>query len=145
MRKWKAPDPYLWLMDPDSNPGGPKRCGSGSPTLAVRLPGTFLSSVNSTKGKATNPFAFGRQQGLGPLRKSLWKSLLIKLNLNCVIAFVSCRYKIRKGFWVKNRITKPYWFKEACTIKELLQGHYFAWSSLNPEANMYPEYMFDPG
>jgi hypothetical protein len=24
-------DPYLWLMDPD--PGGPKTCGSGSPTL----------------------------------------------------------------------------------------------------------------
>ncbi len=25
------PDPYLWLMDPD--PGGPKTCGSVSPTL----------------------------------------------------------------------------------------------------------------
>ena len=22
-------DPYLWLMDPDSDPGGPKTCGSG--------------------------------------------------------------------------------------------------------------------
>ncbi len=35
MRKGKDPvtdsDPYLWLMDPD--PGGPKICGSGSPTL----------------------------------------------------------------------------------------------------------------
>ncbi len=35
-RKGKDPyqeqDPYLWLMDPD--PGGPKTCGSGSPTQA---------------------------------------------------------------------------------------------------------------
>jgi hypothetical protein len=29
--KGKDPDPYLWLMDRD--PGGPKTCGSGSPTL----------------------------------------------------------------------------------------------------------------
>jgi hypothetical protein len=27
------PDPYLRLMDPDSDPGGPKTCGSRSPTL----------------------------------------------------------------------------------------------------------------
>ncbi len=38
MRKGKDPDPYLWLLDPDPNPGGPKTCGSsssgsGSPTL----------------------------------------------------------------------------------------------------------------
>ncbi len=33
MRKGKdpEPDPYLWLMDP----GGPKTCGSGSPTLPI--------------------------------------------------------------------------------------------------------------
>jgi hypothetical protein len=31
MRKGKDPDPYLCLMNPD--PGGPKTCGSGSPTL----------------------------------------------------------------------------------------------------------------
>ncbi len=31
MRKWKDPDPYLWLMKPD--PGNPKTPGSGSPTL----------------------------------------------------------------------------------------------------------------
>ncbi len=33
MRKGKdpEPDPHLWLMNPD--PGGPKTCGSGSPTL----------------------------------------------------------------------------------------------------------------
>ncbi len=34
MRKGKDPDPvsdpYLWLMDPDTDPGGPKTCGSGS-------------------------------------------------------------------------------------------------------------------
>jgi hypothetical protein len=32
MRKGKdpdpEPDPYLWLMDPDQDPGGPKTCGS---------------------------------------------------------------------------------------------------------------------
>ncbi len=37
MRKGKDPepdpDPYLCLMDP--NPGGPKTCGSGSPTLVI--------------------------------------------------------------------------------------------------------------
>jgi hypothetical protein len=26
-------DPYLWLMVPDSDPGGPKTCGSGSAIL----------------------------------------------------------------------------------------------------------------
>ncbi len=32
------PDPYVWLMDPDTDPGGPKTCGScgsGSPTLHI--------------------------------------------------------------------------------------------------------------
>jgi len=33
-RKEPDPDPYLWLMDPDSDPGGPNT--SGSPTLLVR-------------------------------------------------------------------------------------------------------------
>ncbi len=31
----KAPDPYLQLMDPDPDPGGPKTCGSGSATLVI--------------------------------------------------------------------------------------------------------------
>ncbi len=37
IRKGKdpEPDPDHWLMDPD--PGGPKICGSGSPTLVVML------------------------------------------------------------------------------------------------------------
>jgi hypothetical protein len=37
MRKGKAPDldPYLSLTDPD--PGGPKTCGSGSPTLLIGI------------------------------------------------------------------------------------------------------------
>ncbi len=37
MRKGKDldPDPYLWLMDPDTYPGGPKTCGSG-----IRIPNT---------------------------------------------------------------------------------------------------------
>ncbi len=26
---WYDPDPYLWLMDQDPDPGGPKTCGSG--------------------------------------------------------------------------------------------------------------------
>jgi hypothetical protein len=33
MRKGKDPGPFICLMDPDTNPGGPKKCGSGSPTL----------------------------------------------------------------------------------------------------------------
>ena len=44
MRKGKDPDPYLWLMDPDS--GGPKTCvssGSGSPT-AYLLAWQYISS-----------------------------------------------------------------------------------------------------
>jgi hypothetical protein len=32
MRKGEDPDPYLWLMDPDSVPAGPKT--SGSPTAS---------------------------------------------------------------------------------------------------------------
>ncbi len=28
MRKWKDPDSDLWLINPDSDPGGPKTCGS---------------------------------------------------------------------------------------------------------------------
>jgi hypothetical protein len=35
MRKRKDPDPYFRLMDPD--PGGPKTCKSGSPTLLKML------------------------------------------------------------------------------------------------------------
>ncbi len=34
VRKGKDPDPYLWVFDPD--PGAPKTCGSGSPTLKKR-------------------------------------------------------------------------------------------------------------
>ncbi len=29
------PDPYLWLMDPDSDPGGPKTCGSSGSGSAI--------------------------------------------------------------------------------------------------------------
>jgi hypothetical protein len=33
MRKKKdpGPDPYLWLMDPERDPGGPKTCESADP------------------------------------------------------------------------------------------------------------------
>ncbi len=43
------PDPYLWLMNPDLDPGGPKTCGSGrsgfgsgSATLVMRVAVTIL-------------------------------------------------------------------------------------------------------
>ncbi len=48
MRKGKDPDPNpdLWLMDPD--PGDPKTCGSGSPTLQWR----YLDEELPTPGDA---------------------------------------------------------------------------------------------
>ncbi len=33
LRKGKDPDLYLWLLDPDLDPGGSETCGLGSPTL----------------------------------------------------------------------------------------------------------------
>jgi hypothetical protein len=40
MRKGKDPDPYLCLMDTD--PGGPKTCGSGSITLPRIADDSFI-------------------------------------------------------------------------------------------------------
>jgi hypothetical protein len=40
MDRGPDPAPYLWLMDRDRDPGGPKicgSCGSGSPTLVLTL------------------------------------------------------------------------------------------------------------
>ncbi len=37
------PDQYLLLVDPD--PGGPKTCGSGSPTLGARRPAFTLVTI----------------------------------------------------------------------------------------------------
>ncbi len=37
MRKGNGPDPYLWLMDPNTDPIGQKTSGSGSPTLVINL------------------------------------------------------------------------------------------------------------
>jgi hypothetical protein len=45
------PDPYLWLMDPD--PGGPKTCGSRSPTLIKRI-----SFTPAAKNKAFCNYAW---------------------------------------------------------------------------------------
>ncbi len=45
---WKDPDPYLWLTDPDSDPGGPKTYGSGS---KCRL-GTLVHLHHSSKIKS---------------------------------------------------------------------------------------------
>jgi hypothetical protein len=36
------PDSLLWLVEPDPDPGGPKTCGSGSPTLTSTF-SLFLS------------------------------------------------------------------------------------------------------
>jgi hypothetical protein len=40
-RKGKDPEPdpdtHLWSIDPEPVPGGPKICGSGSPTLFVSV------------------------------------------------------------------------------------------------------------
>jgi hypothetical protein len=45
MRKGKdteqEPDPYLLLLDLDPDQGGPKTCGSGSPTLGISA-GIFI-------------------------------------------------------------------------------------------------------
>jgi hypothetical protein len=53
MRKGKDPDPdqYLWLVDLD--PGGPKTCGSGSPTLVKKrfiCQKRFWSTLGSGSG-----------------------------------------------------------------------------------------------
>ncbi len=45
MRKVKDPDPYIWLMDPET--GGPKSCGSRSPTLVL---GFLVSDLEYKRG-----------------------------------------------------------------------------------------------
>ncbi len=45
----KDPDPYIWLMDPDPDPGGPKTCGSPilGQTVHVAQVCSLSNSVNS--------------------------------------------------------------------------------------------------
>jgi hypothetical protein len=74
MRKGKDPepdpDPYLWIMDPD--PGGPKTCRSGSPTLILWL----LSNVRCLEEASE----FG-MKGWRLIRQGIWISKTLARNL----------------------------------------------------------------
>ncbi len=109
LRKGTDPDPYLWLMDPD--PGVPKTCGSGSPTL---FPGVRSSNVNDIEMKG---------------QTFRYRSLLSEREQNVLVWFVNYRNE-RKTYWFGLKIVLGKVERFYLIQKLIYQGKSFSFGRL---------------
>ena len=137
MRKGKdtepEPDPHLWLMDPD--PGGPKTCGSGSPTLQktiyFHLRAVFIFTI--TANREDLMFSWKDQRLKGRTDKDIF---LFSSHCNYPLYLLSCHRGTHAfyctflplflylfgNFWIHNFHFRPYkvhGFIFTCSASEL--------------------------
>jgi hypothetical protein len=114
-KKGTYPDPYLWLLDPD--PGGPKTCGSGSPTLETIITVINMCIVHTWRSSC---LISSRQAAM--YLPSLSRLFLFKLTLLVFLkqGFGQCCGTVTiftdpvptfEKLWFRFRLLKKLWFR----------------------------------
>ncbi len=91
---WKDPDPdlYLWLTDPDADPGGPKTYGSGSTTLLWRLSVLYVMWWDYSHNTQLFSLWCKVCEWVFPARMHTWRGNIYRNETRTAFVNISCTF-----------------------------------------------------